>query len=88
MLTLYFTLTLYVNNVLYGCLNVEIPTASLLSVLVDFFDFLPTLHSLLRNTFVPIFRDISHGIEITYEVAKICLKLIRIKSSSRYLCTI
>lgn len=84
MLTLYFTLTLDVKNVSYGCLNVEIRTASSLPILIDFFDFLPKLCSLVRNTFMPIFRGISHGIETTYKVAKICLKLIKIKSISRY----
>lgn len=80
MLTLYFTLTLDVKNVSYGCLNVEIRTASSLPILIDFFDFLPKLCSLVRNTFMPIFRGISHGIETTYKVAKICLKLMKIKS--------
>ena len=83
-LTLYFTLTLDVKNVSCGCLNAEIRTASSLPILIDFFDFLPKLCSLVRNIFVPTFRSISHGIETRYKVAKICLKLIKIKSTSRY----
>lgn len=70
MLTLYFTLTLYVNIVFYGCLNIEIPTASLIPILTDFVDFLPALYKLVRNTFVPIFRNICPRIWINNKVAR------------------
>ena len=46
-------------------------TAPWLPILIDLFDFLPTLYSLVRNTFAPIFRDICPGIEINYKVAKL-----------------
>ena len=55
---------------LYGCLNVEIPTASSLPILNRFLDFFPTLHSLKWNTFVPILRDVCPGIGINYKIAK------------------
>ena len=61
---------MYVNIVFYGCLNVEIPTASLVPIIIDFVDFLPALYNLLGNTFVPKFRNIYLVIRINYKVAK------------------